>query len=146
MRFVTSVNHSSSAIQLERLYSGSKTSHHSNAAKTTSFPYCSTIAASSTKLRANSIQSMTDFTLLNYPPILGGWGNDKKCPKFIYESREQIPSPGFCPFWGGYCTFCTFWGGYWHILLFRMCKNGGISHLYCLPESYFPIIAHYLAV
>ena len=32
--------------------------HHSNAAKPTSFPYCSMIAASSTKSRANSIQSM----------------------------------------------------------------------------------------
>ena len=43
-RLVTSMNHSSSAIQVH-LYSGSKTSHHSNAAKPTSFPYCSMIAA-----------------------------------------------------------------------------------------------------
>ena len=59
MRFVTSLNHSSPPIQVKRLYSGSKTLHHSNAAKPTSSPYCSMIAASSTKLRAKYIQKRT---------------------------------------------------------------------------------------
>ena len=52
---------------------------------------------------------MHDLTILDYPPHFGGWANDKKCPKFIYEYREEISyPPGFCPFLGGYCPFCPF--------------------------------------
>ena len=113
-RLDTSANHYSPPIQVQRLYSRSKTSHHSNVAKPTSFPYCSIIAASSTKSRhtkANLVQSMTDFILFNYPPFWGDGQMTKKCPKFIYEYREQISHPpSFCPFWGGYCPFCPYWG------------------------------------
>ena len=94
--------------------------------------------------KANSVQSMTDFTLLNYPPILGGWANDKKMSKiYIWIKRTNSSSPRFLPLFGGILPILPILGGYWPILLSIMGKKwGGISHSCCLPESYFPIIAH----
>ena len=48
--------HQSTTLQVERLQSASKISNHSNVTKPTSSPYCTMIAASSTKLRAKYIQ------------------------------------------------------------------------------------------
>ena len=56
-RSVTVVTHSSPPIQVECLESGLKISNHSNAAKSTSFPYCSMITATSTKSSAKYIQN-----------------------------------------------------------------------------------------
>ena len=53
--------------------------HYSNAAKPTSLLHDNRFVdkiESEIYTKANLIQSMTDFTLLNYPPNLGGWAND----------------------------------------------------------------------
>ena len=116
-------------------------------------PRCSMIAASSTKSRdtkANLIQSMTDFTILNYPPILGGCANDKIMSKiYIWIKRTNSPSPQFLPLFGGIMHILHILGGYWHILLFRMCKKWGDKSFISLARiinSSFLIIAHYLLV
>ena len=45
------------------------------------------------------------------PHFRGDGQMTEKCPKFIHEYREQISyPPGFCPFFGWYCSFCPFWG------------------------------------
>ena len=84
---------------------------------------------------------MTDFAVLNYPPILGDGQMAKKSPKFIYEYREQIPHPpAFLPlfFWGDIAHFAHFWG-YWPILLFIMGKKGGyVIHVAC-QNHIFPL-------
>ena len=108
-------------------------------------PRCSMIAASSTKSRdtkANSIQSMTDFTFLNYPPILGGWANDKKMSKiYIWIKRTNSSSPRFLPLFGGILPILPILGGYWPILLSIMGKKWG-DKSFMLLAAYFPIIAH----
>ena len=57
--------------------------------------------------KADLIQKLC-MTLLSLaiPPFRGDGQMTKKCPKFIYELREEISyPPGFCPFLGGYCPF-----------------------------------------
>ena len=70
--------------------------------------------------------------LSHLSPIFGGdMRMTEKCPKFIYEYREQISyPPTFCPFLGDIANFAHFfflcvWGWYWPILPSIMGKNGG---------------------
>ena len=107
-------------------------------------PRCSISQLHQQNTKANSIQSMTDFAVLNYPPILGGWANDKKISKiYIWIKRTNSSSPRFFApvFLEGYCPFCPFLAILAHFAIHNG-KKGGIRHSCCLPESYFPIITH----
>ena len=76
--------------------------------------------------KANSFQSMTDFTLLNYPPILGEWANDKKMTKiYRWIKRTNSSSPRFLPLFRGILPILPILGGYWPILLSIIGKKWG---------------------
>ena len=69
---------------------------------------------------------MTDFTILNYPSILGDGQMTKKCPKFIYEYREQIPIPPvFASLWGDIAHFAHIGGILAHFAIHNGQKMGG---------------------
>ena len=46
---------------------------------------------------------MHDFTILSYPPILGGWANDKKSKIYIWiQTTQCLIPPAFAHFLGGH--------------------------------------------
>ena len=61
--------------------------------------------------KTNLAQSMTDFTILIYPPFLGD-GQMTKNVQNLYmniENKFLIP-PVFASFGGGYFPLCPYWG------------------------------------
>ena len=83
-------------------------------------PRCFMIAASWQNTKADLIQKLC-MTLLSLaiPPFRGDGQMTKKCPKFIYEYRQEISYPPVLPLFGGIL------GGYWPILPSIMGKKWG---------------------
>ena len=134
-RLVTSVNHS---LQVVRLYSGSTPFERSHTYLVAPW---SPLRRQYTKV--NLVQSMTDFTLLNYPPILGDGQMTKKCPNLYMniENNFHIP-PVFAQFGGGggILPILPILVRYWPILLSIMGKKWGDKSFMLLARIIF---SHY---